>query len=359
MRKVTGWLLCIAVLTALSFVGSVQAVVVDNLYSSQVIVSDRSEQTRKQSLGSALKNMLLKITGNPALLEQSSIQNAQDRATKYLEAYSYASDEQGNTVLKARFSQSAVNALLAQTGIPFWPANRPKVLVWLVTRDYESGVQSVLPNTQLQTDAAPVFEQLKSVGDQLGLPLAMPLMDLEDQLRAQPQQLWSLDAQAIQSASSRYGVDNILVGRVTATSGGDWRIGWWYWQDQTFDVFDSHNRDLTQALTSGLSQVTTYLSRIYAVPVSSEQGYALNVTVTGIRDFTDYAQTLNYFDEMAAVREFQLRQVNASELMFTLYLSGDVQRFKDALALDKKLEPVAVLGAGNGDLQLRWKSLDQ
>lgn len=348
----------IGLLIALCWLTSVRAVVVEDLYSAMVPVGDRSEQTRREAMTPALKQVLVKIIGNPQYLAREGIQSALSRPQKYLEAYGYSSNDLGETVLSTRFSQSSVNALLAGTQTPFWPANRPRVLVWLVTRDFQSGVQAVLPITTLDDDGAPVFAQLEVIGERIGLPVVSPLMDLEDQLQIQPQQLWSLDSNAIKQASLRYGVDHILVGRVTATSGGQWRIGWWYWADQTFDVFDSSQTQLQQALTEGLNQVTGKLARTYGVLVTGEQGLALSVTVSGVNKFSDYAATLNYFDQMAAVREYELRQVASGELTFTLYLNGDINRFRDALALDKKMEPVTVLGvpgAASG-LNLRWIS---
>ncbi|WP_317931584.1 DUF2066 domain-containing protein [Halioxenophilus sp. WMMB6] len=350
--------LCLALLAAALVAPLAKAVPVDNLYQADVPVEDRSSATRNKMMDAALAQVLVKITGNPTYLNDATLSRAIRQSSKYVQAYSYSSDASNNTFLNARFSSTSINNLLKQAGVPLWPENRPRVLVWLARRDYQTGTEILTPNTILGGDPSQTIYQRVAVDANMkGLPVVQPLMDLEDQMQIAADQLWALDSAVITAASQRYKPDSILVGRITATSGGQWRISWWYLQDTQFEVFDSTAEAIDPALEQGLGALTAYLASIYAVPITGSYGVALNVEIGGIDGFADYAGVVRYLSGLAAVQGYQLRQVTPHRLALTLYLSGDSNQLRDALALDKKLEPVTGLGVDTtAAMQLRWRS---
>ena len=59
-----------------------------------------------------------------------------------------------------------------------------------------------------------------------GMPLQLPLLDLEDQTQLTPADLWSDYQPAIRQASARYPHDVIVVGRLRAQTDGRWRGAW-------------------------------------------------------------------------------------------------------------------------------------
>lgn len=346
MRKAVIWL-CLAVIWAVPLSGSAN----EALYQAQVEIADRTSSTRARVLDQALAQVLVKVTGEPQYLLDPVIRQALASSSRYLEAYRYSSDNDNITFLHATFSSAAINSLLKQANLPLWPANRPKVLAWLVWRDYQTGVHTVLPGFSLSDqglsadDSQPVLLQLSQLAKQRGLPLALPLMDLEDQIKLSADQLWGLDTDAISQASRRYPVDALLVGRITATSQGMWRIGWWYLQGTQYEVFNSEHESLNQALGEGLSALTAYLARIYAVPVSDRAGQVVTAFVDGIGGFDQYAGLINYLDGLAAISDYNIEAISGSQVEVSLYLNGDQKLLLDALALDKKLQPASRYGS--------------
>jgi len=354
-----GFRLAAALTLALFLAGAVRAAPVSKLYDAKVEIADRSESTRGRVLEQALAQVIEKITGSARYLDDPTIRQGLADADRYLQAYSYSTALPDKTYLNARFGSSAINRLLQDAGIPIWPANRPEVLVWLVSKDFQTGTQLVLPEQILSNEAdfdQPALTKLTDAAQSLGLPVELPEAAFNGESSISAEQLWALNSDAIMAASEPFNADGVLVGRVTATSTGNWRIGWWYRQGEKYEVFDSSNADLYTALREGMASLTTYLSSIYSVTAGSADGQGLAVTITGVTDFQRYAKTINYLDQLATVARYDLREVERDRLLVTLFLNGDYNTLTTALALDKVLEPVpdAASSGASSAVELRW-----
>nr|WP_269783219.1 DUF2066 domain-containing protein [Marinibactrum halimedae] len=365
------------------------AVPVKDLYQADIAVNDRGTQTRQQATAEALRRVLIKVAGRDDILAQPAANEALRRASSYLQEYSYR-DIDSQTHLSVRFSPEAVRRLFQNSGLPMWPANRPQVLVWLVMNDYQTGKQLVMPNTEAQGgNGAPSVSASGSLNTNNGgqvspnfygllqdaaahraLPMTLPLMDLEDQLRLDANALWSLEESAILSASDRYNADAILVGRVTQTSRGEWRVGWWLNHNSRFEVFDSQSMQFDRAINDGIKGITEYFSGIYAVVSSPMTSEALHIQVSGVDRFGEYVGVIEYLRGLAVVSQAQLQVIREDSLLITLALNGDVAVLEDAMSLDKRMEAVrrlgvtnsvAPVGSGENPMQFRWihRGIDQ
>jgi hypothetical protein len=232
----------------------------------------------------------------------------------------------------------------------------------------------------------PMLSQLQEAAVAVGLPILLPSREFpmaaddaaasaeipaDDPLQAtmlpqaQPTELgsgisadsiWALDMSAIASASEGYGADGTLVGRIAQTSSGSWRIGWHYQQGDRSEIFDSSELEFGQAVADGLAQVTRHLSSIYAVSSGTGGGEPLATIISGVDDFSDYAQVVNYLDGLAAVSHYDIQAVDGQRLLLMLYVSGGYRSLSTALALDNRLQPVATdTGVASAPaVQLRW-----
>ena len=143
LRKVLVILLCIS--SQLSI-----AEEVENLYVSLVAVADQSAESKQGGISEALKNVLVKLTGNGEILQLSRLRPSFDNASTYIDALSFQDLPATNNRasqdlidapigLRVSFSRSAIDELIRNNQLPVLPSNRPKLLVWVVIDDSATG----------------------------------------------------------------------------------------------------------------------------------------------------------------------------------------------------------------------------
>lgn len=339
-----------------------KAVVVDDLYVATAPVDNRSDSARDAGVAAAFRKVVVKLSGSEEYLQRPEVIKAIRNSNVYLQEYQYESAEYGKTLLSARFSKSALERMFASAVIPLWPENRPKVFVVLVSRSFPEGIKLVL-NTpsadDLSADSLGYASVLQAAEDR-GMPIATPLLDLEDQFSMDVDGLWAFDEAAIDLAANRYSPDAVLVGKLSQTSSGQWLIGWWFSNNNQFDIFESGALDLPTAIDQGLAITAKSLAKTYAVTTSSQTS-GLNVRLSGVSEFLDYHQAVVYLSGLAVVESAHVTRVNGLDIDVTLILNGELAAFEDALALDRKMEPVEVLGSFSvplgsaaSPLPLRW-----
>ena len=123
---------------------------VENLYVSLVPVADQSAESKERGISDALKNVLVKLTGNGDVLQLSRLATIFDNASAYIDALSFqdlpitnnltSQDSAAQKVgLRVSFSRSAIDELIRNNQLPVLPSNRPKLLVWVVLDDVTTG----------------------------------------------------------------------------------------------------------------------------------------------------------------------------------------------------------------------------
>ncbi|MGB1192218.1 MAG: DUF2066 domain-containing protein, partial [Pseudomonadales bacterium] len=165
LRGVSVYLLCSPLLLASEAV---------DLFTITVDVDSESRQERAVASRSALKTLFVRATGDPLVLESYPLlANSLTKVDRYIASFSYSTvieKEDSETIdsfadldieldtspsdvsddvsalsveeaasepvkilrLQLVFQAEAIKTLLRQAGAPFWQANRPGVLVWLV-----------------------------------------------------------------------------------------------------------------------------------------------------------------------------------------------------------------------------------
>ena len=211
---------------------------VENLYVSLVPVADQSAESKERGISDALKNVLVKLTGNGDVLQLSRLATIFDNASAYIDALSFqdlpitnnltSQDSAAQKVgLRVSFSRSAIDELIRNNQLPVLPSNRPKLLVWIVLDDVTTG-REFLGQDASSLDAdnnlgAEVLAELSNIMTERGIPYMLPTFDLEDQLALPIDSAWNLRADEIQSASQRYSADGWVALRFYRTSIGEVR----------------------------------------------------------------------------------------------------------------------------------------
>ena len=95
----------------------------------------------------------------------------------------------------------AVLGLIRDAGLPVWRANRPTVVAWVVLDD---GSERRILGAE---STHPAIEALRSRARERGVPLRLPLLDLQDLSAVSFTDVWGGFEEGIVAASARYRAD--------------------------------------------------------------------------------------------------------------------------------------------------------
>ncbi len=304
-------------------------------YRAKVPVKSQSETDRARSTALGLKDVLVRLSGSTEVVQSPQIRSALQKPLAYLEQFQYeqARDEMGTMreYLVMTFNPSVIENLLRDAQQPFWPVNRPEVLVWLVENSRDGG------KTFVNDGAAPVVRSIASAAKARGVPVRFPLLDLEDQMSLTPEQLWSFDEEALLRAAERYKSDTLLVGRYAETSVGEWLVTWQYFHRGEWRNYETRDSDVQAIGYGAINPLADYLAGLYAVaPGSQEEGFT-TTQVRGVDSFMDYRKMLDYLDGLAVVNGFQLVSIADDVILMNVQITGDLDQFQNVLSLDRKM----------------------
>jgi hypothetical protein len=328
-----------------------RAAEVTGLYQASVpVVSRDDERERQQAFGTALRQVLVKLSGRTDTLDNPDIRRALGTVQTYVEAWAYRSvpplptedplqPAEAGVALEVTFFQSQLQSLLDTAGIALWPQNRPDTLLWIVEQD-ASGQRTLVGND------SPVVAALQALAAERAMPLISPILDLQDRLALRPEVLWELDPAAIVGASSRYRTDSVLVLRIMHLVSGDVIARAEHHLRGLVQQVDVLEAPLAPFLTSSIDLAARELASNYGVFVSGSAGpqdlsTQASLQVEGVDSVEDYAGVLRYLEGLAVVKSVQVASANGSTLVFNVNTGGQLRQLIETLALDRRLQALS------------------
>ena len=340
------------------------AVTLENLYQAEVLSDSQSDAQRRIDTSEGLSQVLTRVSGRSDILQNPVIVAALKTPEQYYSEFSYARVEAGNDeaaalpqpgldplpaetprqVMRIRFAPSLIAKILREADLPVWGSNRPSVLSWMAIDD-ESG-------RQVLGEANPSLfaKTLNQAARARGVPLLLPLWDLEDSRGVSSSEIWGRFLGRIEAASKRYSPDKILVFRAESEFSNQWRGDWslgegGQWRSGT--VYGESQAQLATALVGVLASV---LSEQYAVTSTRSE---VRLTVEGITEIQDYAEVSRYLEGLTQVMSVQPVRILTDMVEFKLRSEGEVQQIIDVIALDRKLSLLR-LDESSSTLWYRW-----
>ena len=335
--------------------GVVHAATVDGLFSAEVPVAGRQTEQRNQAIRAAYAVVLGKVSGYPDIAERPELAGDLGDAPRYVQQFRYRSDpaqlEAGvpdpAQLLRVKFDADAVMRVLREHRLPIWGSTRPAVLVWL---GLEQGGRRSLASMEAEPDA---WAALQRGAEARGLPLLLPLFDLEDHSQLEAGDLWGDFESRIRAASARYAPDAILVAAASQRGGG-WRLRWILYQDDDKTEWNTAG-DLDQALVAGVERSADVLVARYAPLGAAVSAAALQLRVTGVSDLAGYGRLQAQLEGLDMVKRVRPLLIESETSLFELQLAGSVQALEQALTLGGLLEPAQPGQAEPGRLEYRMR----
>ncbi len=334
----------IVVLQGMLLLQPAYALEVESLYQAKVPVAGQTREERLEVYPAALAQVVVKLTGNRAVPELPSLSGFMARAVSLVQQFHYeelpatnpALIEEGyKRQLVVSFDGEAISQALIDAEVPLWGRTRSEVVVWLAIEDRESRYL-LAANTSLELES-----HLSEQSSRRGLPLILPLMDLEDRRDLGFADVWGDFRQNIMSASQRYGADAVLVGRLFRSRQGIWQARWSLHQTMAgtieSDYWSSNGNDQLEALTLGVDGAADLVSQRYAQLFSATSADSILLTVTGVKDLAGYARAMKYLESLDIVTNVEVDKVFADQVLFRLALRGDTTGLERAVSLGDTL----------------------
>ncbi len=330
--------LLLLVVSGLAF--DCRAARVDWLYEAEVVVQGQDVEQRNQGIDEAFRKVLVRVTGNKAVLQYAELADSLRKGDRYLQQYRYQNlpgpgeglSESPRRLLKVSFDPVAVNRVLRNKGLPVWGANRPAILVWLGI-EQNSRRRLAIP----ERDES-LWETVHGVARERGVPLLSPLLDLEDQSRLRVSDLWGDFESNIRQASDRYSPDAVLTGRLVK-QGRSW-LGHWVLYTDRMRAWESAGATLDAAAAEGMELAIDHLASTY-VPLAGDTLVArLKLRIEDLRNLAAYGRVSTHLKSLDGVERVVLVSVEPTAATFALEIRGGKQALEQGIALGGLLEPL-------------------
>ena len=327
-----------------------------SLYETEVVWSAGDAAGREAAFRRALRQVLVKVTGLRRLADAAEFEPLVESAQGLVQQYQLRTVAVGSGEasvqeprLWARFDEAAVDRLVREAELPAWRRPRSEVLAWVAV---ESGGAKRMVGAEDTEGLAEIFRHGAA---SRGVPLVLPLLDLEDQARVGPSDLWAgpwdLRAGAedrFRAASERYRPGATLIGRLDRPNGVLWEARWSLLLPGAAQRWKTEGDMLDLVIDEGVQEVIDALFAHYASAAPEAARAAIEVSVSGVRDFAGYTRAMRYLESLDEVESIDVLAVTSDRLRLGLGLRTGAAGLREALALGSTLAEATSGADGDG-----------
>ncbi|EQB2601071.1 DUF2066 domain-containing protein [Aeromonas salmonicida] len=329
-----------ALCCGLSFM--VSAAQVTDLYQGKAPTSGDMVAAQSQALG----DVLVKVTGKRDILTQPDVVKALAAPGEYVQHYGYQ-DVGPVKFLKADFNVAKVNGLISQSKFALLGPARPQMALWLVINE---GERRILPDQSSDGWAS----ALRTQSQAMGLPVSIPLMDLDDNMAVNATDVWGRFAAPILQASQRYGAEMVVLGKLTP-EGDKWSIDWGLYGPKA----GGELAELTRGSSSGTQaevaqhfadELAAWLVQNYGARISGVAS-SQTLVVEGLSGIDGMITVQKMLQGMASVTKVTIGKLEGDKVTFDLSLQGDKAELIRGLQLESRLRQIDDNDSG---LRYQW-----
>jgi hypothetical protein len=302
------------------------------LYQATAPAPDRSEAGQNEAFETALKTVLVRVTGRRSAEDDPALSSLIANARRYVQQYRGAADGQ----LWVSFDGPAIERWLTQNGQPLWGRERPPTLVLVAA---QTGPQS---GTVITADST---SELKAAIDATavsrGVPLSWP--------SGAELQRHHLDYATVNSAAPstlaetlrRGSGEGVLIGRASGMSASA-NVRWTH-------LFQDRTSEFSGPL-EGVNRAADLYAELFA---ASGNVAPVDIEVGGVADLRDYASVQSYLESLTFISRVSVVALTGDSIRFRLTTRGGVESLRRALSLNGPLQPGAPGDAGLLRFELR------
>lgn len=304
-----------------------------DLYTGEVPVPSQDEAARKEAMGEALKQVLVKVSGDPDAGERPAVKSALANPEPLIQAFYYRQDvdRSGPTptlrlYYAANFEPRAITRLLSSSGLSQWARERPKLMVWVVSDG--DGSSRLLGESQI----APLLRR----GGERGIELTAATIGDDDDSGALVADVEHGSIANLRPVASRYGAPGVLAGRLYSTADGV--LGRFAYGDgEREESFEVRGQDVTEALRAAADETANRLASRYAFAAADSTPAPVSAVIRNIRSADDFARVQAYLASLSVVTEIRLASAAADSMNVDLTVAGGAERLRQIIALNALL----------------------
>ncbi len=342
------------VLLILSPLQSAKAVVIDELYTVVLPVSDQTTDVRLTAFEAAFGLVLIKVSGSDEAQKNQAISRLSQSSSRYVKQFSYEGrpgvDAEGGAIkllyLKVNFDQQQIERLLRKHDFPVWGRERPSSLL-VINRQSGGSIRIVTG------DSAPkIVELLDAAVLKMGVPMLIPLMDLEDINLVDVSDVTSRHFKVINNMATRYEPDAVVVGEIVELDSDNWQGAWEVrFTDQ---IFKWRHKAATQeaVIDQLIAHLASVLALEYALESHQRNEQELLLKVSSMKDINHLISVRKYLGSLNVVESVRIALVSKEEVTFYLKLRSsaeDLQRLIDIGNVLEQLDlPMVNLQSNDG-----------
>jgi hypothetical protein len=324
-------------------------------YLISVPVASQSQSDWHQGVENALQQVLIKVSGSDRIIQSGKIRNQLPQADQLVQSYTYITNPgpngQNSTLLQVQFYPQAIKQLLQQAGAKTWNNQRPLVLILLALQTSSDRV--LINNNPNEATAS----ALQNNANRRGLPILLPMMDLQDMQTVTVDDIWQLDPNAAVIAAKRYGANNIVEAKMYADNNDQWH-GQWLFLTKTQNLHGSvQGNNQNQVITKMIDQVTDSMTTQQVITEkNSNLPQQLTLHITNVNGLDDYADILKYLKSLSPVTAAEVTDISPNGLVVSVTANGGAQALDAAISAGSQMQAVIdpTTPLNNGNLTYRW-----
>ena len=317
-------------MAALSLGSPGKALTRAELYQAKATAADRSEAAQSAAFQSALKIVLVRVTGRRSAEDDAALAPLVSNARRYVQQYRGMPDGQ----VWVSFDGPAIERWLAQNGQPVWGQERPVTFVWLAA---QTGAQSGTVVTA--DDESELKAAIDAAAAARGLPLLWPTAADVQRNHLDYAGVNGASPAALADIGHRLGGAGVLIGR----AGSNAESGYVRW----IHLFQDRSSEIT-GTAEGVNRAADLYAGLYAASGSLAP---VDIEVTGIGDLRGYATLQTYLESLTFISHVSVTSLSGDTVRFRVATRGGAESLQRTLALNGRLQPA---GAGDGGI-LRFK----
>ncbi len=298
---------------------SVVVVANDDLYTVQVPIYVNTDAGVEAAKRMALADVITKVTGSRSSLKSPHIQASQSNVNSYFDNISLSAGV-GDVLpsVRLKFNSQAIKTLVEAAGLPIWDGTRPRLMVWLAKRDFN---QSTIVGVSENLSTTEFIEQAKL----RGLPLILPIMDLEDNASIQALDIETGQLNNIRKASQRYQADIILTGTLVKQSDAQWLLQGQILMPQKNILWQARALDMDALADQAMEKLAQELVKVYARQPTNMQTHQLLLQVNHIDNLQKYEQVQQELQQLSRIIEVQIHKVKQDQLTLLITHEGSYE----------------------------------
>ena len=297
------------------------------LYQATVPVAESCEAAPPAAFESALRIVLVRVTGRISAEDDPGLAPLIGNARRYVQQCRRAAGSQ----LWVAFDGQAIERWLTQNGQPLWGHERPTTFVWLTA---QTGPQSGTVITA--DDTSELKTAIDAAAESRGVPLLWPSAADAQKNRLDYAGINGTGPSALADIGRRLGGEGVLIGRASNNTAAA-NVHWTH-------LFLDRSNEYSGAL-EGVNRTADLYAALFA---ASGNLAPIDIEVTGVGDLREYANVQTYLESLTFISHVSVVALSGDTIRFRLATRGGTESLQRTLSLSGRLQPIA---AGDNGIQ--------